>query len=824
MESLFKELVRKDASPYPYQKRVAEAILHGNNVIIPAPTGAGKTWAALLPFLYSKRIGQTVSDRVIYSLPMRTLATSLYESTVFSCCQAGWKVLTDPVGNGREDNQNQICITIQTGERKEDPFYQGDIIFTTIDQLLSGYLNIPVSLPEKLANINAGAMVGSLIILDEIHLLEPERSLGTAIEMCRRLKGYSQFIFMTATFSGMAMEILKKHLNAEIVGVSDEELRLIPSQKSKEKEYKWVNTPMNIEKVLSVHHAGRSMVICNSVVRAQEIYRSLKESIHQFGLKTKPLLLHSRFFKNDRNLVESMLASYFGRDAFLTDAILVSTQAVEAGIDISADNMHTELAPINSLVQRAGRCARYEGERSKGTVWIYELQVNDKGQYRMGPYRDQADIVNLTRAEVVKYACKMDFIAERELVDTVMERSESECIDRVTTGLAGRHLKVNRVLELAGSPGSRSHASELIRDVDSVSVIIHDNPENIDISNPVEYLSVPRVALWSLQEVFCKNNESWVAKILLSGSNNEDGDTYFTWQKIDSVRELMAAGWLIAVHPGFASYSPELGLELGKAGVVVSHPPALRPVMPRPKYRCESFRQHSLAVLEHGAKLKAGYGVGLAKIATFLKIDIDSLNQIIDIVLVLHDLGKMSNKWQCGIRARQALTEPENPVFLSGEPLAHSTFEWEIHGQLLPEFSGSVYQRGNHAMEGAFSIAECLYCYVGEILKTPSPYEVACSLLSAIARHHHAATLSLSNFSLVNGADEYIEGILKECGLGLKNWALKDRPNESQKRSFGEVCILRPSAGGEKFLPLYWMLVRLLRLADQASQREAANP
>lgn len=821
MESLLKHLVKKDASPYPYQKRIAEAALQGNNIIISAPTGAGKTWAALLPFLYSKIIGRPFSDRLIYSLPMRTLATSLYESTVSSCRRAGWKVLTDPAGNGRGDNQNGICITIQTGERKEDPFYQGDIIFTTIDQMLSGYLNVPVSLPERLANINAGAMVGSLIVLDEIHLLDPERSLSTAIEMCHRLKECSQFIFMTATLSGMAMEILKKHINAELVGVSEEELRLMPSQKSKDKEYKWVDTPLDIENVLAVHRAGRSLVICNSVGRAQEMYHSLKESICRMGLKTKPLLLHSRFFKDDRSRIECMLAEYFGPDACKTDVILVSTQAIEVGIDISADNVHTELAPINTLVQRAGRCARYAGQRGKGTFWICELQVNDKGQHKMGPYRDQAEIINLTRLEVAKPNGKMGFTIEQKLINAVMEKSEVECINRVKMGLNERYRKVNEVVEWAGRPESRWATSDLIRDVDSVSIIINDDPESLDIYKPVEYLSVPRITLCSLQTAYDMNSKPWVAKIPLSGRDDEDAN--ISWIEANSVRQLSASGWLVAVHPNSASYSPELGLELGKGGSSVIHPPAAKPLLFKPRYKCESFRQHSMAVLKHGGKLKAGHGTGLARIAGFLKMDLDSLNKIIDSVLVLHDMGKLSKKWQAAIRARQDLTGPENPVFLSGEPLAHSTFDWEVHGHLLAEFGKPVYQRGNHAMEGAFSIAECLYCYVGEMLKTSSPYEVACCLVSAIARHHHAGTLSLGDFSLVDGAVEYTEDILKECGLGLENWVLKDRPDESQKRSFGEDCILRPSAGGENFLPLYWMLVRLLRLADQASQREVAN-
>ena len=81
-------------------------------------------------------------------------------------------------------------------------------------------------------------------------------------------------------------------------------------------------------------------------------------------------LLHARFFKQDRQSKESELQDLLGPRA-KGPAILIATQVIEAGMDISCDHLHTELCPMNSLVQRAGRCARFPHET--GIVHVYNL-------------------------------------------------------------------------------------------------------------------------------------------------------------------------------------------------------------------------------------------------------------------------------------------------------------------------------------------------------------------------------------------------------------------------------------------------------------------
>ncbi len=68
---------------------------------------------------------------------------------------------------------------------------------------------------------------------------------------------------------------------------------------------------------------------------------------------------------------EKLIKKLFEKES-TTDAILVSTQVIEVGIDITCNVMHTECPPINSLLQRVGRCARFENE--EGKVLVYNVE------------------------------------------------------------------------------------------------------------------------------------------------------------------------------------------------------------------------------------------------------------------------------------------------------------------------------------------------------------------------------------------------------------------------------------------------------------------
>ena len=91
------------------------------------------------------------------------------------------------------------------------------------------------------------------------------------------------------------------------------------------------------------------------------MFTALEQLLEARNPSIEVMLLHSRFFKEDRHRKEEQLRSLFDRNSS-GQAILVATQVIEAGLDISCEQLHTELCPMNALIQRSGRCARFEGE------------------------------------------------------------------------------------------------------------------------------------------------------------------------------------------------------------------------------------------------------------------------------------------------------------------------------------------------------------------------------------------------------------------------------------------------------------------------------
>ena len=108
---------------------------------------------------------------------------------------------------------------------------------------------------------------------------------------------------------------------------------------------------------------GCGAVIVNTVQRAQEMYRLLDDSL---GSDTELMLFHARYPADERSQRETQVLRHFGRgeDARRPRrAVLVATQVVEQSLDLDFDFMLTDLAPVDLLLQRAGRLHRHERQR-----------------------------------------------------------------------------------------------------------------------------------------------------------------------------------------------------------------------------------------------------------------------------------------------------------------------------------------------------------------------------------------------------------------------------------------------------------------------------
>ncbi|MDZ4258400.1 MAG: DEAD/DEAH box helicase, partial [Gemmatimonadales bacterium] len=151
-------------------------------------------------------------------------------------------------------------------------------------------------------------------------------------------------------------------------------------------------TPEAIANAVTEKHAAGtlSLVICNTVDMAREVFRALSP--------THKVLLTSRFRREDRACHEQRLLDFdANRKAGKLPKgdpglICVSTQVIEAGVDISAHRLWTELAPWPSMLQRLGRLNR-KGEDQGARAWVWETpkEGGNKKLERIGPY-ESADI------------------------------------------------------------------------------------------------------------------------------------------------------------------------------------------------------------------------------------------------------------------------------------------------------------------------------------------------------------------------------------------------------------------------------------------------
>lgn len=779
-DSFFKEATKYN--PYPYQEKVFSLLHSGKSVVLRAPTGSGKTLSVIMPFLYRKKTTDKLADRIIYALPMRALAFDLYNSTIQIAKNAGFSVIEDP--GKRSDLEREICITIQTGELQNDHFFEGDIIFTTIDQLLSSYLTIPVSLPERLGNINIGAIIGSLVVFDEVHLMEFQRSFLTATEMMNRFKGLAQFFVMTATLTEPTQRWLAKQIRAESVTCSINELKCVPDYKERSRIYSFKEESLSSNSVIN-NHTNKTLVLCNTVDRSQKIYSELKEKLKESDIKIA--LLHSRFFKKDRKEIEKNLQGWFGKNSGDVNAILVSTQVVEAGIDISCDTMHTELAPANSLIQRAGRCARYSGA---GRVFIYELEDTSNSL----PYAK--NVVDATRLEIKDFKEKeLDPDSERDLVERVHAPLEdSNLID----SLQNRLEEVNEAMDY----GHSSSIRKLIREVDSINILLTPSPddENLEESWP-EMLSVPRSTLYKLKK---EGASDWVFKIpVFSDDEDFNGSR---WQEAESVKEI---SWLAALNPRFARYSQEVGLVFGEEGARCIYPTE-KSLHKSYKYSCESYLEHTNRVIEEARCLMPLYDKGIKNLANKTMLDSDSIKKMILLACALHDTGKLSIQWQSAMFRWQSISNPNAEQFVRGLPLAHTTYDPARDWRRMQELK---IQQGPHAAEGAYAILPMIIIGSQTLFDDNGDSEnMAIGIMAAIARHHGPRTSNLLPFRLVPEAKNVLSDAIKSVEIDLGPMTISDTPDQDTIHTFKQYLKISEI---EKGMFLYWLSVRIIRLADQ---------
>lgn len=192
--------------------------------------------------------------------------------------------------------------------------------------------------------------------------------------------------------------------------------------------------------VKAKHAAGTlSLVICNTVDMARAVFGALSTIDHK-------VLLTSRFRREDRARHEQRLIDFDAQRKAGTlpkddpGLICVSTQVIEAGMDISAHRLFTELAPWPSMLQRLGRLNR-KGDDQGAQAWVWETpkKGGNKKVERIGPY----ETTDIERA--------------KKLVDAFAPLSQNNAFSEAIAGLnASKQKEVTEALQPKPSPLPRA--------------------------------------------------------------------------------------------------------------------------------------------------------------------------------------------------------------------------------------------------------------------------------------------------------------------------------------------------------------------------------
>lgn len=197
--------------------------------------------------------------------------------------------------------------------------------------------------------------------------------------------------------------------------------------------------------VLARHDpSAQTLVILNNVDRAQQLFQLLRKE----RTDKTDLLIHARFRPTERAEQARRL-----RDEPGVDRIVVATQAIEAGVDVSSKVMFTELAPWASLVQRFGRCNRY-GEHNESGARIFWIDIEPDKTLAL-PYTSES--LDAARTKLAKLAIASPQVLpatdENRPLTAVLRRKDFLDLFNTDPDLSGFDVDVSDFIRDSGAPG-----------------------------------------------------------------------------------------------------------------------------------------------------------------------------------------------------------------------------------------------------------------------------------------------------------------------------------------------------------------------------------
>lgn len=311
------------------------------------PTGMGKTLISLyLAFKIKRELG--LDGKIIYSLPFLSIIDQNYEVTE--------KVLTY---NGIEPDYSIILkhnylseypqVETESGNSVElGKFilesWNSEIIVTTFIQLFKSIFSNHKQSLKRFA-----VLKNSVIILDEVQAL-PTKYWKLIGEVFREFaEKYNIYVIVSTATKPYIFEESIPAVNF------NPKLSRVVLRNNLERQ----TLPQFIEKEIDTIKQKKTLIVLNTINSAKAAYRILKNS----GVENITLLTRQIIPKVLRKRVEEI------RNGRYTH--VVSTQLVEAGVDIDFPYVYRDIAPLDSIIQTAGRCNR--NWQSEGVVNVISL-------------------------------------------------------------------------------------------------------------------------------------------------------------------------------------------------------------------------------------------------------------------------------------------------------------------------------------------------------------------------------------------------------------------------------------------------------------------